>query len=572
MYQSGLLILSPHIRPHKLSSLLKYAKNMVNEKLFLTVPQSPLNFTYWKRTATLCYTIAYQVCPSLNICLLLPAPPPPPLKTTSLKPSVKFDIVISPGSEFSHAWILKEVHNIDPLYDDNILYATKDESDLDPTVVDDKSNDDDDKSLDEAYQDISHVCLGGTFDRLHNGHKILLTVGALLAKQQLLIGITCSKLLSSKCLSPFIFSWEKRKLAVQAFLTDIGVQLENVKIVELSDEFGPPGYCAEFDCIVASSESLHNCEKLNELRQTKGFKPLKIEIIDFVCSESTQHPDSKIYPFDPSDHKLSSSKVRFNQLGDLLKPVSSNNNHQITSPFSPYMIGLTGPAGSGKSSLAKRLAKLSEQIHIIDCDRLGHEAYVPGTSCHQALLSHFGRENIASQEPPYPIDRRLLGNLVFSDPSKLKELNSIVWPEILKQILAITKEIENNAMKHGQHCKRPVIILDAAVLLQAGWDQICNEVWLTILPHSEAQRRLCERNNLTPEAASERLIRQATGIAEITGGYTWFEAGQYCCTKSPLDYAHVILSTQWEPECSQYQVEKAWKKLQQRLPVTSTTQ
>ncbi|VDQ04118.1 unnamed protein product [Trichobilharzia regenti] len=100
----------------------------------------------------------------------------------------------------------------------------------------------------------------------------------------------------------------------------------------------------------------------------------------------------------------------------------------------------------------------------------------PGTSCHQALLSHFGRENIASQEPPYPIDRRLLGNLVFSDPSKLKELNSIVWPEILKQILAITKEIENNAMKHGQHCKRPVIILDAAVLLQAGWDQICNEV------------------------------------------------------------------------------------------------
>ncbi|VDQ04746.1 unnamed protein product [Trichobilharzia regenti] len=93
-------------------------------------------------------------------------------------------------------------------------------------------------------------------------------------------------------------------------------------------------------------------------------------------SQFTQHPDSKIYPFDPSDHKLSSSKVRFNQLGDLLKPVSSNNNHQITSPFSPYMIGLTGPAGSGKSSLAKRLAKLSEQIHIIDCDRLGHEAYV----------------------------------------------------------------------------------------------------------------------------------------------------------------------------------------------------
>ncbi|CAH8555428.1 unnamed protein product [Heterobilharzia americana] len=559
MYRSGLLILSPHVHPQKLSSLLKYAKNVVNEKLFLAVPHSPLNFIYWKKTVTLCYTVAYKVCPSLDVCLLLP-------KTLYLKPSVKFDIVISPESEFSRSWILREVHNIDPLYDDDIIYAAKDEIDVDTTITDDKTSN---ALFDESYEDISRVCLGGTFDRLHNGHKILLTVGALLAKEHLLVGITCSELLSNKCLSPLIFSWEKRNLVVQTFLNDIGVQSKNVKTVELSDEFGPPAYSAEFDCIVGSSESFSNCEKLNELRKTKGFKPLKIETIDFVCSENTLY-ESKTDPFDSSDLKLSSSKLRFSELGNLLKPV--NNTYQTNFRHSPYMIGLTGPSGSGKSSLAKRLQNLSEQVHVIDCDRLGHETYVPGTACHQALLSHFGRENIASPEPPYPVDRRLLGNLVFSDPCRLKELNAIVWPEIVKRFLAIIKQVESETLKQGQNSKRPVILLDAAVLLQAGWDQLCNEVWLTILPHSEAQRRLCERNNLSPEAASERIARQASAVAEMTGGYTWFEAGQYCSQKSPLDRAHVILCTQWKPECSQFQVEKAWKALQQRLSPTSSAE
>ncbi|KAH8870591.1 Bifunctional coenzyme A synthase [Schistosoma japonicum] len=222
--------------------------------------------------------------------------------------------------------------------------------------------------------------------------------------------------------------------------------------------------------------------------------------------------ECKSCPFDPSDFKLCSSKLRFNELGNLLKPV--NNINFDDSPCSPYLIGLTGPSGS---------------------------------------------------EPPYPIDRSLLGRLVFSDPTLLKDLNSIVWPEILRKILTIVEEIKYKALEQDQNHKRPVIILDAAVLLQAKWDKMCHEVWLTVLPQSEAQRRLCERNNLSPKAASERLERQASAVAEVTGGYTWFEAGQYHSYKSPLDYAHVILSTEWDPECSQYQVEKSWKALQQRL-------
>ncbi|VDP67076.1 unnamed protein product [Schistosoma mattheei] len=117
MYRSGLLILSPHVHSQKLFSLLKYVSNVVNEKLFLAIPRSPSDFMFWKRTATLCYTTACKVCPSLNVCLILPT-------TKYTKPSVKFDIVISPESEFSPAWILNEAHNINPLYGDRVMYAT----------------------------------------------------------------------------------------------------------------------------------------------------------------------------------------------------------------------------------------------------------------------------------------------------------------------------------------------------------------------------------------------------------------------------------------------------------------
>ncbi|CAH8514247.1 unnamed protein product [Schistosoma turkestanicum] len=552
MYQSGLLILSPHVGSQKLSSLLKYVNNIVNKKLFLSIPQSPSDFIFWKNMATLCYKTACKVCPSLNVCLLLPT-------SKHIKPSVKFDIVISSESEFSRVWILNEAHNIDPLYGDDVIYTTQDNLESDPSISDDQIT-----SIlsDKSYDDVSRVCLGGTFDRFHYGHKILLTVGALLAKEYLLVGVTCSDLLPNKCLSPLIFSWEKRVKNVQTFLNDIGIQSKAMGIVKLFDKFGPTIRSADFDCIVASPDSLDNCTKLNELRCASGFKPLKIEIIDFIYVDKISN-GLQAYPIELSDCKLCSSKRRFDELGSLLKPV--NNVTVNSSPCSPYLIGLTGPSGSGKSSLAKRLEHLSDQIHVIDCDRLGHEAYTPGTPCHQALLSHFGREKIASPEPPYPIDRRLLGNLVFSDPAQLKNLNSIVWPEIFKKILTIVKDIECKALAQDRNPKRPVIILDAAVLLQAKWDEICHEVWLTVLPHTEAQRRLCERNNLSPEAASERLSRQASSVAEVTGGYTWFEAGQYCSGKSPLDYAHVILSTEWDPECSQYQVEKSWQALQQRL-------
>ncbi|CAL8095219.1 unnamed protein product [Calicophoron daubneyi] len=405
----------------------------------------------------------------------------------------------------------------------------------------------------------SHVCLGGTFDLLHGGHKILLTVGALLASQRLVIGITAPSMIRSKHLAPLIPSWKSRCKFVSSFLSNIGMPSSRVEVVEISDPFGPPAVDPRFECIVASQETLSNCVKLNEIRVERGFKPLSLEKIEFVLDtvNAAEKPPAKL-----DDYKLSSSTNRFYLLGKLLRPVNKAAGHN-RGFIRPYVIGLAGPSGSGKSALARRLANLSSAVHIVDCDQLGHKAYEPGSACYEMLIAHFGFEAIASPTPPHPIDRGRLGKLVFSDPRRLDELNKIVWPEIKKQIQEILCEL---GAKRDPDGSRPIVVLDAAVLFQAKWDLICDEVWVAVLPREEAQRRICERNKITPEAANDRLSRQSSAIASCTGGLDWWDSGQIDTGLGPVGHAHVVLSTEWEPECSQAQVQRAFSELLKRIP------
>lgn len=96
----------------------------------------------------------------------------------------------------------------------------------------------------------------------------------------------------------------------------------------------------------------------------------------------------------------------------------------------------------------------------------------------------------------------------------------------------------------------------------------CNrsQIWLTILPKSECQRRLSERNNLSATIALERLDSQAKAVAEVTGYVDWFEAGQFHSKLGPVERAHVVFSTAWSVCCTRAQVHKAWDGLLKRLP------
>lgn len=123
----------------------------------------------------------------------------------------------------------------------------------------------------------SHVAVGGTFDRLHSGHRKLLAYAAGVARERLVIGITGDLMLSKKSYASSIASFEKRKSVVQDYLWKLKPHLL-LDIVELFDGYGPTITDPSIECVVVSSETLNGGLKINEIRTERSFSPLSILI------------------------------------------------------------------------------------------------------------------------------------------------------------------------------------------------------------------------------------------------------------------------------------------------------
>ena len=204
----------------------------------------------------------------------------------------------------------------------------------------------------------------------------------------------------------------------------------------------------------------------------------------------------------------------------------------LSHPHSPTTHTTTGIA-SGKSTAAKFLSEHGK-IPIVDCDKLGHKAYVKGTQCFEDLVRAFQTSygaNIVDSSTG-EVCRRTLGGLVFSDPKKMKKLNEIVWPAIA----ALAKE-EMIRLKKAGH---DVVVMEAAVLLQAGWDRtLCDEVWVVVVPVSVARERLMMRNKISEEDANKRIASQMTN-------------------RERVKRADVVISNQGDLESTQAQLVEAW--------------
>jgi dephospho-CoA kinase len=156
-------------------------------------------------------------------------------------------------------------------------------------------------------------------------------------------------------------------------------------------------------------------------------------------------------------------------------------------------IGLTGGIASGKSTVARYLEQLG--AHVIDADRLGHRVYEPDTAGFKQVVAAFGSEVVAADGR---IDRRALGARVFGAPEKLKLLTDIVWPQI--RALA---EAEIAAVADADPAQ--VVVLEAAVLFEAGWQDAVDEVWAVVVAPGIAVQRACARDGLEPEAVQQRI-------------------------------------------------------------------
>ena len=160
------------------------------------------------------------------------------------------------------------------------------------------------------------------------------------------------------------------------------------------------------------------------------------------------------------------------------------------------IICLTGGLASGKSTAVSYLA--DKGAHIIDADLLGHRAYDPGTGAWQSVIDTFG-EDVRGEDNQ--IDRRVLGGKVFGKAEELRKLTDIVWPEIRRLAEAEIAEIQAADAA-------AVIVLEAAVLFEAGWEDMGDQIWVITVDRETAISRSMARDDATREAVEARLDSQ----------------------------------------------------------------
>lgn len=193
-------------------------------------------------------------------------------------------------------------------------------------------------------------------------------------------------------------------------------------------------------------------------------------------------------------------------------------------------IGLTGGIASGKSTVARYLAQLG--AHVIDADRLGHQVYEPGTPGFDRVVEAFGREVVGTDGR---IDRKVLGGKVFGNPDALKRLTDIVWPEIRALAEAEMARISADDPKR-------IVVLEAAVLFEAGWESAVDEVWAVIVPPEVAVQRAGARDGLPAAEVQKRIAAQMSNDER--------------CRR-----ADVVIDNAGDPETLLARVDREWLRI-----------
>ena len=159
------------------------------------------------------------------------------------------------------------------------------------------------------------------------------------------------------------------------------------------------------------------------------------------------------------------------------------------------VIGLTGGIGTGKSEVARLLQSLGAAV--ISADEVGHEAYAPNSESWHEVVDTFGKEIL---QPSGEIDRQKLGAVVFSDPQQLEKLNAIMHPRMAGMVADRIQVLRDQGVS--------TVVVEAALLFEAGWDSLVDEVWTTDSSVESVVERLQVRNGMDEKEAHRRIDSQ----------------------------------------------------------------
>jgi len=164
-------------------------------------------------------------------------------------------------------------------------------------------------------------------------------------------------------------------------------------------------------------------------------------------------------------------------------------------------IGITGPIGCGKSTVAGWLA--ARGAIVVDADAEARTVTAPGQPAHDAILERFGD---ALRGPDGTLDRAALARLAFADPAALRDLEAIVHPAVRPRILA--------AIAAAEAAGAPAVVVEAIKLVEGGLAALCDEVWLVECSAAIQRDRLLGRG-LAPDDADRRIAAQASQWSEV---------------------------------------------------------
>lgn len=165
----------------------------------------------------------------------------------------------------------------------------------------------------------------------------------------------------------------------------------------------------------------------------------------------------------------------------------------------PFVIGLTGNIGAGKSTVLEYFAQYPE-VQILDADKLAHLAMAPTGLAYGPIIKAFGEDVVANDGT---INRQALGKIVFAAPEDLKTLEKITHPAVFQ----LAQEAIAQAGKYG----KKFVILEAIKLLDGGSTvQLCDEIWVVTIDKSSQFERLHATRNMDKDAVQQRLNAQSS--------------------------------------------------------------
>lgn len=197
-----------------------------------------------------------------------------------------------------------------------------------------------------------------------------------------------------------------------------------------------------------------------------------------------------------------------------------------------YCVGLTGGIASGKSTVSALLAKMGARL--IDADVIARSTVAAGSPVWQAIVDRFGREILLEDGS---LNRNLLGAKIFAEPALRGWLDNLTHPAIRQEIF------RQMQLARAEGCK--LLVLDIPLLIEAGWREFVNELWVVYVRPDVQLKRLMDRNALSREQALQRIHSQMS-------------------LEEKIGYADLVIDNNAGIRELEQQVNDAWRSLQNK--------